>query len=59
MKGRKHGESLWMRNGGCGVPDGGTVWPRHFSGLARLRFCEAFFVSFSWFGDGSLAKRVA
>ena len=48
-----------MRNGGCGVPDGGTVWPCHFSGLARLRFCEAFFVSFSLFGDGSLAKRVA
>ena len=52
-----------MRNGGCGVPDGGTVWPCHFSGLARLRFCEALFVSFFFcgnvFGDGSLAKRVA
>ena len=39
-----------MRNGGCGVPDGGTVWPCHFSGLARLRFCEALFVSFFVFG---------
>ena len=46
-----------MRNGGCGVPDGGTVWPCHFSGLARLRFCEAPFVSFCvWDEKGSLAK---
>ena len=43
---------------------GGTVWPCHFSGLARLRFCEAFFVSFflclgMCLVDGSLAKKVA
>ena len=39
---------------------GGTVWPRHFSGLARLRFCEAFLVSLGMcLVDGSLAKKVA
>ena len=45
------------------MPDGGTVWPCHFSGLARLRFWEALFCEFflggNVFGDGSLAKRVA